>query len=367
MSLIKQLIYKEWSRSFLGAALVLFVIITAADLIDGLLRDSVTFWSVCLNYIVALPDHLMKIFPVSCLMASIFSVNKLKNRSELTAIFASGFSRKQFLMTIGQCACIVAFAQFLLGGHIGPFLKRHRHDLVPNAEKFKNLKSKGLSASTISSGKIWFKGDQYYFAFSSFDKNKNVLHDVVLYYFDENFKFSSKILANKLTYQGDGFWEVDKGKLYGNMNGANFPTEQNLLHNNIQLNEDTEDFKQIEADITILNFFALRLYVSKLKQAGINTNEYEVILYDIVASSLICIIFALLASSGIDLPNRRASSFGKNIIFVFVFSILYWLVYSYLLELGRSSKMWALAACFTLPLIFIIYLYANYQKASGPS
>ncbi len=344
----------------------MFLIITVANLLNGLLRDSVAFKSVFFSYIIELPDNLMKVFPVSCLMASLFMVNKLKNRNELTAIFASGFSRKDFLAVICLAGLGVAGLQFSMGAYVGPYIKRHRQVLVPDMERFKNLKSKGLSASTISSGKVWFKGTHYYFAFSTFDKTAKVLHNVSLYFFDNNYKLAQRLTASKLSFLGGKSWKVTEGSSIGKLTGPGFSESTTIDDQTIQLDEDPEDFKQIESDITTLNFFALGQYVQRLKSAGINTNEYEVILYDIAASSLVCIIFALMACNGVFNPNRRASSFGKNIFFVFVFTLTYWLVYSYLIEVGRSSKMNPLLACMLIPTLFGASLAVHFYRQERP-
>ncbi len=363
MSVIRNLVLKEWFKFFMGAVIILLLLVSVANLISGFLRESVTAKEVFFNYLIELPGTLMQILPVSCMVASLFSVNKLKNRNELTAIFAAGFSRRNYIITVIEGALIVALIQFSLGAFIQPAVKHWRTKVMSESlGKFRNLKSQGLKASTIGSGRIWFKTDKYFFSFSAFDKQSNALSEVSIYQYDEAHQFARKIEARRAEFLEGNHWRFVDGKEYTGLNGATFPTALDFKEKTDIIYESPGDFKQIEADITILDIKELYNYISKLKNAGINTNEYEVMFFERLSTPLVCIIFAILAATLVFNPNRRSSSFGKSLIFVFVFVILYWLVNSYVLALGQSSRINAIAACFAVPSLFTIYLIHYFYK-----
>lgn len=362
--MLKKLILKEWFRFFISSVAVLFLLLTVGNLINGFLRGNVTPTEVILNYFIEIPGFLLKIFPISCLTASLFSINKLKNRNELTAIFASGFSTKKYFITLIQASSLVALLQLFVGGVVQPLTHSIRSDLIEDSDsKFRNLRAKGLKTSTIGTGKIWFKSGDYFFSFSTFNKRENLLSNVTLYYFDETFKLTKKIFTSKLTYLEGTKWLAHNPKIYDGVNKkGSFPTVNEPITLGIGLREDLGDFKKIESDITTLGLFNLYLYISQLNKSGINTSEYLVILLDKVSSSLICIILALVAAVGIYEPNRRTSNFGKNLGLVFLLTLIYWLTYDYSLELGRSSKINPYLACFSLPFGFLLYLTYQFNK-----
>ncbi|CAN0327204.1 unnamed protein product, partial [Chrysoparadoxa australica] len=128
------------------------------------------------------------------------------------------------------------------------------------------------------------------------------------------------------------------------------------------ISEQPGDFKEIESDITTLNTPDLYRYIKTLQDGGINVNEYLVMFYEKFSPSVVCIIFSLIAAIGGFTPNRRGSSFGKNIFFVFVFVILYWLINSYFLELGKSSKIDPFLATFGVPFIFALFLAQQFFR-----
>lgn len=310
-----------------------------------------------------MPGYILKIFPISCLTASLFSINKLKNRNELTAIFASGFSTKKYFYTLIQASAVVAILQLFIGGFVQPTVRSYRDSLIENSSsKFRNLKAKGLRTSTIGTGKIWFKSNDYFFSFSSFDKQNGVLNNVNLYFFDNSYKLAKKIVAPKLTYKGNTTWIATDAKIYEKVESdEHFPASKFLKTHSIELKEDLSDFKKIESDITTLTLFNLYIYISRLSESGININEYLVMLLDKFSSSIICIVLALVAAVAIYSPNRRTSSFGKTLGIVFIMTLFYWLTYDYSLELGRSSKINPFLSAFSLPIIFSIYLVYQFK------
>lgn len=364
MLIFKKLVTKEWYKFFISSAFILFLLITVANLISGFLRKNVTAMEVIINHLLELPTSINRIFPISCLIASLFCINKLKNRNELTAIFALGYSRKNFIVDVLQAASVIALLQFISASYFSPFMKKQRHMLIRNSEhKFRNLRSKGLKSSTIGSGKIWYKSSNYYFAFSTFDKKRNILSDVSLIYLDENYLIKERVTA-ELVQRDDqsGLWLFKNGTHYTDLNTKIFPAIEKFDKRTFEINEKPEDFRQIEADITILDIKELYYYIKKLTNAGINTSEYQVMFLNKFSMSLICIIFALMATVAIFNPNRRSSSFGRSLGFVFIFTILYWLIQSYFLELGISSKIPPVIACFGVPLLFSLYLGIYFFK-----
>lgn len=356
MSQIKRLIAIEWLKFFIGSVFLLFILVSIGVLVSGLLRSNVTTQEVFFNYLIDLPESFNKIFPISSLIASMFSINKLKNRNELTAIFASGFSRKDFIITIVQTSMFVAFLQFYNAAFLQPFAQKNKNMLIEDFDKkFKNLQGQGLHASTVDSGLLWYKSEKYYISFAAFDYKQQTIINPTLYFYDDKYLLNQVISASSFTYSQNR-WLGKNIQTINSLNIEGFPNLSN--HNNtvINISEKPSDFKKIESDITTLSFFPLLDYVNNLKKSGINTSEYEVMFWNKISLSFICILMALLASVGIFSPNRRSSSFGKNIIFILAFTIIYWFIYSYAIEAGRSTKVNPVLSCFIIPIAFTAYL-----------
>lgn len=358
MSKIKKLILKEWLRFFLGSCFILLMVLSLGHVLNSLLRDAGEVKSIFVTLFLEIPTFLVKIFPVSCLVASLFSINKLKNRNELTAIFASGFSRKQFIVCIGSIGACVGVALFFVNAYLVP-LTRHKQDALKNNRTLEAgtlPKKSNVSINALNSGRIWFKGQDYFFSYSSFDIRTNTLYHLTMYYYDKNFKFTEQISAAYADYKNEKSWELHRALHYTNLDNKTFPAAKFYETKTLNLRETLSDFVQINADIKTLNIWKLYDYIGVLKANGINFSEYYVTFLDKFASGFTCLVLSILSSIALFNPNRRNSSFGKNVAFVLTFTFLYWFIYSYFLTLGQTSSVPAVVATFGVPSIFVIYL-----------
>ncbi len=360
---LKKLIVSEWIKTFITSVLVLFILVSIADLISGLLRSSVTPIEVLQNYVLKQPDMFSKILPLSCLVASLFSVNKLISRNELMAIFSIGFSRRMYIFVIFQISLVVAFLQFFNLSIMAPMSKEARKYLSPEStRKFKNNRSMGLLTTAIGGGKIWYKGPNYFVSFKAFDKDNDTLKDVSLFYMNKNGNASSIVKSPHIKYKDNNIWKFHDGNEMNLLDEKVYPVLNQFENKSIRLNEEANDFLKIQTDVTTLGFLGLYSFIQQIRSTGINTSEYEMLFYDKISSSLMCIIFAIFALNAIFSPNRRSSSFGKSVLFTFVFTILYWLVHSSIVALGNSGRLPALVASFAIPFLFLTYFLVFFYK-----
>ncbi len=357
MSNIRKLIFKEWFRFFIGSTFVLLMILSLGHVLNALLKESSDFRAILTSLNLEIPSFLIKVFPVSCLIASLFSINKLKTRNELTAIFASGYSRRKFVTDIGAIGSLVGLSLFFINAYLVPYTKHQQEtsniksasSLNPNAAR------KGLS-NAISSGKIWFKGQDYFISYSSFDPKKNLIYNLTLYYYDKHFKFTESVIAARAEYKQENQWTLHNVFHFTNLENKTFPSMQYSDQKDFKIRETLSDFQQINANIATLNIWKLYDYVGVLKNNGINYSEYYVTFLDKFSSGFTCLVLSILASIALFNPNRRNSSFGKNVAFVMSFTFIYWFIYSYFLTLGQTSKIPAGVATFGVPGFFVLYL-----------
>ncbi|MBC7427901.1 MAG: LptF/LptG family permease [Bacteriovorax sp.] len=356
MFTIRKLILKEWLTFFFGAVFILLMVLSLGQILTGLLKATNEIRNILIDLALEIPTFLIRIFPVSCLIASLFSINKLKSRNELTAIFASGFSRRQFVLCIGIIGAIVGTTLFFINGYLVPYTKHQQSEMTNIPSIVRKAKNSSVSINAMKSGRIWFKGQDYFFSYSSFDDKKNIIYDLSLYYYNTSFKFSEEVTADSAKYIEGNSWLLNKGMHVTNLENKTFP-EPSPFHEKIfPLKETINDFKKINADISTLNIWRLYDYIAVLRTNGINDSEYFVTFLDKFSSGFTCLVLAILASVALFNPNRRNSSFGSNIAFVLSFTFIYWFVYSYFMTLGQTSKIPAVVATFGVPSLFVIYL-----------
>jgi lipopolysaccharide export system permease protein len=351
MSIIKKLILREWLTFFTGSVFILLMVLSLGHMLSGLLSARMELQHLMKDLILEWPTFLIKIFPVSCLIASLFSINKLKSRNELTAIFASGYGRSRFVVSICTAGSIAGIILFYINAYLVPYAK-HQQTLLNNPEK-----ANSISINALNSGKIWFKGKDYFFSYSSFNTRLLELHNLTLYYYDNDFKFSEQISAPKAVFKDSNNWILTHALRATNLQNKTFPDLKNYSTYPIVLNESVSDFKKINTDILTLSIWKLYDYISVLRASEINPDEYYVIFLDKFSSAVTCLVLAVLASVALFNPNRRNSSFGKSVSMVLSFTFFYWFVYSYFLTLGQTSHLPPILATFGVPMLFVIYLF----------
>ena len=366
MSIIQRLIVKRWVSSFTTALSIYLVMLITANILAEMLRGHASLTEIVLKLIFDLPGWFSKILPIACLSATLFSLHDLREKNELLAIFAGGFKRREFIGVLVVLAICVASLQFLNVSFIDPWANKVAPEYLKSfAHKFRLKKGMGLKESGMADGQIWYKSKDYFLSFATFDKTKKQLHKVSAFYYTNNFEAQKVLLAEKAIFVNDHQWEFQNIRFFNNLNEEGFPSIIKEEKKLISLNETPADFKQIEADITKLNFFALFNYIKNVSALGLNVSEYLIIFYNQLTFVLICFVFTFLPIEILFNPNRRDSSFGKNAAFVFIHTILFWLIHSIMLSFGTAGKIPPLLGTTLTPsfyILFIIYLFLKNRK-----
>lgn len=353
MSYLTRFILKEWVKAFLLAFIVLILLTTTIELINGFMKEGGDTSAIIDAILIKMPELISKMLPISCLLGTLFSFNKLKQHSELIAILAASFSPKKIYIVIIGSAIIIASLQFYNMTVLLP---------LSNEMKIEMSEKNKIKRSKFSGGKTWYKGKNYFASFSGFDPKTNSLYDLTLYFYSDKGLTSNIIYSSKTNHIENNYWKLEDSKIYKNLDDINFPNIEKKDSQKIYLSETPDDFKKFESDITTFGFINLYRYIAKLKENGINTTSQSILFFEKFSMPLICIVFALFPLSGIFSPNRRSSSFGKNVVFTLVFTITYWLIYTSFIALGNKGTISPFLSTMLVPLIFIAYIYLIFYK-----
>ncbi|MBF0298216.1 MAG: LptF/LptG family permease [Oligoflexia bacterium] len=367
MVTLRRLIAKEWISAFLASLFIFILLVSVANIVSELLRSVTTLSDILLNNLLEMPKWLNKILPIACLTATLFSLNRLQRKGELMAIFACGFPRRSFFLLILRLSFIVAIFQFLNSSYIQPYADNLKFSwLRDGGIHFRGNKSQSLKTSTSATGKIWYRNDKYYASFLAFDKHRNELRDLTLFFYDSSYKIEKIINADRAQSDSNDSnshqWLLTTGNEISDLKNKSFPQKKIFEKINLNLSEKPSDFLDIDLDITKMDIKNLYYYILKIKKLGINACEYEVMFYEKFASSIICIIFAFIAVGAIFNPNRRNNSFGKNVFFIMIFTAIFWPSYSSFMDLASGSKLPALWATFAIPIVCSIYILIYFYK-----
>lgn len=309
MNYITRIIFKEWFKALVGSCVVLFLMYSIADVVNGFLQgyDSKR---VIVEYVTKIPFVFGKLLPLACLLSTLFSINKLKSHAELMAILASGYSTTRIYVVILISSITLLFFQFFNLGFLEPELNRFKRQEV---EKSRKTESKYLARSSIGrAGRLWYKTPDYFVSFIAFDKKNIKLNQPSIYYISE--KHIKKVVsADSAIYLGPKRWLFKNSKEVKSLDDNNYPQINDVNDLEIALDEVPEDLNQFESDITTLNIIELNGFIDRLKNAEISYSEYEIMFFEKISLSIACITFALFPIFSLFTPSRRSSSFGKEV------------------------------------------------------
>ncbi len=357
MKLISRLFIKEWFKALIGSISALMLLITTADIINAFLmgRDGAR---AILEWSFKMPDLTGKMLPVTCLLATLFSLNKLKSHNELIAALAAGFSYGRITQIIATCSLSVVLLQFINLGYIEPYANNVKRSEI---QRSRLSEGKYLTRSMVDGGQFWFKSQNYFGTFSSFDKKDNTLTNLQLFFFNPEGLLSHQLIATRAAFDGSS-WTLINAKKIDQLSGNRFPIITSEKKVVLTLAETPNEFNEFESDLTTLNWFNLKNVIDKISQTGINTNEYFIMLHQKLALSLSCLVFALIPLGSLYRPNRRSDSFGMNVAFTLVLTVAFWLLFSSSLSFGQSGKIPSWLAVYLIPSLFLSYSLSTFVR-----
>ncbi len=129
MKIIDRYLVKQFLQSiFFGliAFTLLFVVIDMMEKLGDFIDQNVHSNMIIQYYIVFIPEIIRLMIPVAVLLASLFTVGKLSNQNELTAIKVGGISFYRFIVPFFITAFIISLFSVYFGGYIVPMANKHK-------------------------------------------------------------------------------------------------------------------------------------------------------------------------------------------------------------------------------------------------
>lgn len=362
MGILQRLILSKWIRYFLASLTIFILLITIAEVVNGFLRGKYDGLSgILAQYLLKLPMFLSKIFPTSALIASLFTISNLRDTSELSAIFASSFSRFQFLKVIFSAALVVGLIQLLLAGYIEPEINQLKPQILGKEEALE--KGTFLARSSLSEGQVWYKNQLYFASFSMFDPNQQSLGNLELHFFNKSHELLKIIKAKKAFYQEGKSWKLQDVEVQENLNIKSLPKLSYAEELTLELEEEPKDFKNFESDLQTLNFEELKNFVDKLDESGINVKEYQNLYYEKWAHGFLCIIFALLPLLSLTQLSRRHHSLGKSLTLGLLSAVGLWSLHTIFSSLGLNGNLPVSIASSLASILLGIYFILRFTWA----
>jgi lipopolysaccharide export system permease protein len=346
VSILDRYIAAEFWKGLLAAMVTFLVLYLGGDTMRQGLREQVPPQYLFQYTLYQIPEVLVLLLPAACLMGTLICLSGLARRNELTAMFASGISLARIAFVLICMVFMLCCASFVVTDRIVPPLTKLRAHFYRTV-----IQNKPDLETAIRQSKIWYRSKNLIYNLRNFDVKQNKIEGLSIYTFDNQFSLLQQVEAKEANYV-NGKWVLSDGLITVFDGNPIYPLTKHFDTQSIILSEKPDDFKEIDKEVETLRLKTLWHFISRNKEAGIDTHGYEVSFWSKISMSFVPLIMALL---GIPFATQhhRSSSLARDVSVCFLIIILYWLFFSTALSMGKSGWMAPLTAAWLPNFVFL--------------
>tara|TARA_Y100000591_G_scaffold1343_1_gene1140 strand:- start:29463 stop:30455 length:993 start_codon:yes stop_codon:yes gene_type:complete len=290
-----------------------------------------------------LPSILFEIFPFIILISTQFFFIKFQYNDEILIFKNNGINNLKLISYL----CLLVF---FLGIIIISIFHVISSNMKNNYLEFKNKYTKDNKyLAVVNENGLWIKDklDNKYMIIHSGQIEKNILKNLVISIYDDEFRNQSNIIANEANIT-QKTWSIDNAILVDNF-GKIEKTEKILFKTNFDYIKINSLFSNLES----LSIFELYKQRKDFESVGLNTLEVDIYLNKIFSIPISLIIFALLSSIlMLNIKLKKSKSF--IIILGILLSVSIYYIYYFFGLLGANNKIPILLAIWLPNLILFL-------------
>lgn len=358
MSILDRYIAREFWKGLFAAIVTFLVLYLGGDTVRQGLKEDIPPAYALQFTLYQLPEVLVLLLAPACLMGTLICLSGFARRNELTAMFASGISLARISFVILSLVFMLCCLSFIVTDRVIPPLAKAR------AQFYRTVIQKKPDLQTdIKQNKIWYRSRNLIYNLRSFDPKQNRISGISIYTFNDSFDLIQQIEAKFAQYENEK-WSLTDGLLTLFEEKSGYPMTKHFDRQEITLNESPADFQEIEKEVETLRLKNLWRYIQRNKDAGIDTHSFEVTFWSKISMALVPLVMALL---GIPFATQhhRHSSLARDVSLCFFLVLIYWLLFSGMLSMGKSGVIppfWAAWAPNFLFFAFGVFMVVRTRK-----
>ena len=334
------LTYFFWA---LTACTTLFLLLTVFELLDSVMRNSISLITLADYLFFLLPQIFIIAIPMSILLSALVNLGVMEKDSEITAVKASGWSLYRLAVPIITAAAVFSLGLFFLQDYILPYANNRQDNL-------RNYIMNKPARTSKHPERKWIIGEhERIYNYGYFDGNQNYFSDLNVYEVDFDMNRLRRRIYAEHARVGDGIWTLENGWL------RDYESEQFELFEKkaVSLPERSGYFKRElfqPKESSKFTYLELRQYISYLRQSGYNAVELQVELYKKIAFPFSCLIMALVGIPFAFTTGRKGAFVGIG--FSIAIAVIYWGVSGAFEAMGNYGLLLPLIAAWAPNILF---------------
>jgi len=287
-----------------------------------------TPFSTALSYLgLKIPLIIQLMLPIATLIATLVSVGRLTQKSEITAMRACGLSIYQIYKPIFLFSFVLSLLLFLNGEFLVPYATQKGEEIFQFEIKKKHL------TGTLDRANFWYREGNSYINIGFYDTAEKTINGVTVLDFSDDFILNRRVDAIKGSYIDSPFvkWNLENVVELGGPSNDSFSINT-FARTPFETRKTPRDLYDLQRTSDTFSYFELRDYIQKLRTEGVPTRPYEVDLISKLSFPLVCIIATLLAIPFSIRSSRQGSittSFIIGVSLGFFYYVLHALAISF--------------------------------------
>ena len=332
ISIIDRYIAKLFLSFFVGGLLVFATLFVAVDFMTNMVKYNAPTGALAQYYGLFLPGVLYQMFPVACLMGTIFTLSTLSRSNELVALFSSGMSLARISTPILVLVVTISAVAFWTNDRLMPSINQKKNYVF-----FVEIKKQPGLYSTVKTGKIWYRSGNILFNIKTLQAEKSTAQGLTMYYFNSAWQLIQMLTAHDVKLLGDN-WQLEKGTVTLFTKDSSVPMTQDFDKKTIVVSEDVKDIEKSSQTSDSLSLSDLKKFIARNKESGLDTLRYEVDYH-----AKFSFAFAAFVMSFLGIPfsvsRQRTGGTAMNAGATVVLAFGYWAAYSSGITLGQHGAM----------------------------
>ncbi len=313
-----------------------------ADFIDA----KYTLDQLLTYHLLSIPHILAQMTPPAVLLATVMTLSGLSRANELTACFSIGVGLKRISLIIFSLVILICCVLLVAQDRILPPTYRKRTSYY-----WREMLKRPDFHLDLKQDKIWYRSGNVIYNLQRFDANQKTIYGMSVYQFDDDFRLTQLVDAEKAVYTDHG-WRFMNGMVTVYPSEDPFPLTQQFKEKEMKIIESPKDFQEIDKEVKGLRLRELYSYVQRIRKAGADTKTQEVDFHSRISLSFIPLIMCALGIP-FSIRGRREGSVARDLGLCLSVTFFYWLFYSVGLSLGTNGALLPWLAAWLPSLIFV--------------
>ncbi len=343
MKVIDKYLIREFVKSFLAClgffTALLLVVRFGEKEVGTFIAKRMSLMASIESLFLQVPGYVIQIAPPSMLFATFFSLGRMTQNNEITAMRTCGISLYRIFLPIFLTAFFIALIMIAFNDQV-----------VTRATK-KDIELKGLSieAPGVSKDIVFISTDNRVFYIDTINLNIRSMKRITIYDLDENYEIRGQIDAKEASW-ADGVWRLRNGVIRKYENGIWQETHFNIR--DISVQEDPEIMIKNSQDRQTLPLAELSKLVNYKKRTGQVVRKDLVSFYSRLSFPYACFVMAMLGAPLFVMFGKSGAAVG--FLLTMFISFVYWGVAIAIFEaLGNNGVLPPIVSCWSANVIFM--------------